>query len=121
MEIEDTKKGVKSPLKLREDFDASSLHGLDHPAVVPLVPDTGKKCEPVIAGGGGTAGVGLLHLLDADHLISPCAQLGGPGDGVARFQGVELPEVVVHAAVVRGDAAVSIPQAGVLEVARALG
>lgn len=43
MEVSGTKKeGAKSPLKLREDFDASNLYGLDLPAVVPLVPDTGK-------------------------------------------------------------------------------
>ena len=47
------------------------------------------------------------------------AQHGGQGDGVARLQGMDFPEVIVHPSVMSGEAGISIPDAGVGEVARA--
>ena len=86
-----------------------------------MVPDAGKQGQAVIRGGGGASGVRLLYLLDADHLIGTGAELGSPGNGITWLQSVQVSKVIPDAPVVPGDTAVAIPQAGVLEVARALG
>ena len=42
----------------------------------------------------------IRDLADAHHLVSPGAQHGGEGDGVALLQGVDLAEDLVGPAVV---------------------
>ena len=84
-------------------------HGGDAPAVVTLVPHTGVQGQSIITGGGGAAGVGLLYLGHAGYFIGPSPQLGGPGDGIAYLQRVELAKVISDTAIVTRDTAVAVP------------
>ena len=61
--------------------------------ISPLIPDTGEGGDVVVCG-GGSAGVCLLHLLNAVALTRSCPQLGSSGDGISPFQCAEVAEVV---------------------------
>ena len=71
-------------------------------------------------GGVSAAGIVDTDLLHAGHSIGSGPQHGGQGDGVARLQGMDFPEVIVHPSVMSGEAGISIPDAGVGEVAGTL-
>lgn len=101
-------------LMVRRDL---TLHSLNHPAVGTLVLNTGIKGDPVVAGSRRIAGVRFQYLLDADNLISPRAQLGSPGNGIARLQGMQVAEVIPDTSVVSRNAAVPVPKTGVREMA----
>lgn len=96
-----------------------TLHCLNHPPVGPLIPDTGIEGDPVVAGSCRITGICFQYLFNADNLISPCAQLSGPGDSIARLQGMQIPEVISDAPVVTRNTAVSVPKTGVGEMAHA--
>ena len=104
-------------LTVRRDL---TLHCLNHPTVGTLVPDTGIKGDPVVAGSRRITGVRFQYLLNADNLISPRAQLGSPGNSIARLQGMQVTEVIPDAPVVTSNANISIPNAGVGEMTRSL-
>lgn len=72
-------------------------------------------------GSGGAAGVRFQDLGHGNDFVGPLPQFGGPSDGIARLQRVEIAKVVPDAPVMPGNRTVSIPQAGIFEVARALG
>ena len=103
-------------LTVRRDL---TLHCLNHPTVGTLVPDTGIKGDPVVAGSRRITGVRFQYLLNADNLISPRAQLGSPGNSITRLQGMQVTEVIPDAPVVTSNANISIPNAGVGEMSRA--
>ena len=76
------------------------LDGCHAPAVLRLVHHAGIQCHTVIRGGGGAAGIVDADLLHAGNGIGAGPQQGGQGDGIARLQGVDLAEVVIHPPVV---------------------
>ena len=96
-----------------------SLYSLDHPAVIPLVPHTRIESQSVITGSGCAAGVCFPNLGYGNDLIGPGPQLGDPGNGIARFQRVQVLEVVPCAPVVCRKAAVSIPETCIFEMPHA--
>ena len=77
-----------------------AFHSLDTPAVCPLIPHTGKQRDTVVTVSGGAAGICLQYLFYTDHLIGACAQLGGPGNGIAWLQGVQILKIISDTPVV---------------------
>ncbi len=96
------------------------LHCGHAPAVFRLVHDAGVERHTVVGGGGGAAGVVDADLFHAGHHVAAGPQRGGQRDPVAQLQGVYLAEVTVRPPVVGREPCISIPDAGVGEVARAL-
>ena len=96
----------------------SDLHGPDSPAVGSLVANTGKQGDAVFNGGGQQRGVRFADLVHAGNRVGAGAQLGCQGDGVTHVQVVDVPKIAVGPAVVTGDGAVAVPNAGILKVAR---
>ena len=97
---------------------ASDLHGPDSPAVGALITDAGKQRDTVLGSGGQQGVVRFADLVHAGDGVGAGAQLGGQGDGVAHIQVVDTSKDTIRTPVVTGDGAVSVPNAGVLKVAR---
>ena len=93
-----------------------AFHSLDTPAVCPLIPHTGKQRDTVVTGSGGAAGICLQYLFYTDHLIGACAQLGGPGNGIAWLQGMQVSKIIPDPAVVTRNAAVAVPDTSAREM-----
>ena len=97
----------------------SDLYGPDRPAVIPLISDTGKQRHAVLGSGGQQGVVRFADFVHTGDGVGAGALLGGQGDAVAGFQRVDLSEDGVGPPVMRREAGVSVPNAGVLKMARA--
>ena len=96
------------------------FHTLDAPTEFPLIPDAGVKRNLIAAGCGKGATVRFAHLGHGSYLVVAGSQPGGQGDGVAQLEVVDFSKIGVCAPVMSTEGDISIPNAGVLEVARAL-
>ena len=116
----------KIPQKKKSVEDAARTAALDllghnTPAIIPLIHYTGIERDLIAGGGGGAAVVRFAHLGNAGHGVGPGAELGSKSDGVARVQRMDFAEMVCHPAIMPSQTDVARPNAGVGEVACALG
>ena len=98
----------------------SKLFCYHFPSTLTLIPHTGIQRDLILGCGRKAAGVGFTDLFHRDHFISPGPQLGGQGNGIPIVQLMDAPEVVVDSTIMRGQAAVSVPDGGVTKMASAL-
>ena len=102
-------------------YRSLDLHRPHTPAVGTLVADTGEERDAVLHCPAERGGICLLYLAHADHGVGPGPSLGGKGDGIPSFQGVDLSKVAICPSVVPSDADVTFPDGSVLKVPGTLG
>jgi len=104
-----------------ERHKSLDLHSLDTPTVGALVADAGKEGDLILLGPPQHGGIRFLYLAHTNYGVGFGTGLGGEGDAVSNQQRVDLSKVAVGATIVSGDTDISLPDRGVLEVARTLG